>query len=393
MHIKDLVSDEEVIEIAKKLISIESHKDVTKQEYNIAQWIQEKMTDEGIQSWTEEVVQDRPNVYAQIDGQDKQLALMFNGHTDTIPGFNMDYKAFEPFIKDNKLHGRGSVDMKGGIAAMLAAMIAVKRSNLKLSKGVIFAGVIDEEQCSKGTESIIKSTNIRPQMAVIGEPTELNVSVVHKGMEWIEVVFKGKSGHGSRPHEGINAIYIAAEFIQLIKNELAPKIEDRLYEKLGSGTINVGIVRGGNDPNIIPDECIVRIDRRYLPNETLEDIHKEIEVIANNAIEVTGGSFELRRMSDATASLGNTPHCIDIEETLVKESLMIVQSITGKNQVPKDFPGWSDAALLSNNLGTHCIVLGPGNINQAHANDEFCSIDEIIMATEIYFNLIKNLCS
>jgi len=391
MNLKGFITKEEIIAIAQKLISIESHKDYELKECEVAIWIKNYLEKEGIQSSIEEVEKRRPNVYGQLLGEIEGIELMLSGHLDTILGFNMDYPPFSPFKKNGKLYGRGSADMKGGIAAMLAAMIAVKRSNVVLSHGVMFAGVIDEEERSKGTEHLIKK-NVKVKMAIIGEPTQLQVCTAHKGMEWMEVTFKGRATHASTPHEGINAIYVATEFIKMVKDELQPQIESNKFELLGNGTINVGVIQGGDEPNIVCDHCSVKIDRRWLPNETLESIHDEVKRFAQKAVDVVGGSFEVRSMSEFTASMSNSPHHIHHNHPLVQQAIKSVMEVTDKPQKPSAFPAWSDAALLSKYMGTECIILGPGNINQAHANDEFCEINQIIQAAYIYMDIIEKLC-
>ena len=261
MDITKYITENEIINIAKNLIAIEGHKDVEDRESKVANYIKKLMENENISVETKEIEKNRSNVYSKIEGTNSTIHLMLCGHIDTIPGFTMNYEPFKPFIKDGKIYGRGSADMKGGIAAMLAAMVAVKRQGLKLDKTVMFAGVIDEEERSKGTEQMIRD-KVNSKYVVIGEPTSLRVSIAHKGMEWIEVEFKGKATHGSRPKEGKNAIYMASEFCHYIYEELEPKISKKEFDLLGSGTINVGHILGGDDPNIVPDTCSVQIDRR-----------------------------------------------------------------------------------------------------------------------------------
>lgn len=386
-----LITREEIVNITLDLISIEGHKDTEDKESKVAEYIEVLLERENISVDKKEIEKNRSNVYGVIEGCEDGIELMFNGHIDTIPGFTMDYQPFKPFIKDGSIYGRGSADMKGGIAAMLGAMIAIKREGLSLNKSVMFAGVIDEEERSKGTEQVIID-KISPRNVVIGEPTDLRVGIAHKGMEWIEVKFRGKATHGSRPHEGNNAIYMASEFCKYIYEELEPVILERKYDLLGNGTINVGCINGGDDPNIVPDGCSVQIDRRWLPNETLEFIHEEIKEYAKRASEKFDGEYEVRAMREYTASMINAPHSIDPKDELVKNTLSIVEEVTGAYKPPRDFPAWSDAGLLANHSDAKCIIIGPGNINQAHANNEFCPIDEIIMASEIYYKLIKKLC-
>nr|WP_312578550.1 M20 family metallopeptidase [Sedimentibacter sp.] len=391
MEINKFISENEIINITSNLISIEGHKGTDAKEGNVAEYINKLLKTEGIATKVKEIEKNRNNIYGKIEGDNEKIHLMLNGHIDTIPGFNMEYEPFKPFIKNGKIYGRGSADMKGGLAAMISAMIAVKRQGLKLHRTVMFAGVIDEEERSKGTEQLIKE-NVKSDYVVIGEPTNLRVCIAHKGMEWIEVKFIGKATHGSRPHEGKNAIYMASEFCKLIYEKLEPKISKNKFELLGSGTINVGRIIGGDDPNIVPDSCRVEIDRRWLPNETLESIHREIEEYAKKASEKFNGKYEIRAMREFTASMINSPHSIDPNNELVQISLKVSNEVTGQELPSREFPAWSDAGLLSNHTDAKCIILGPGNIDQAHANDEFCDIDDIVKASEIYYKLIKKLC-
>jgi acetylornithine deacetylase/succinyl-diaminopimelate desuccinylase len=391
MKLIEFISNYEVLKILQELISIEGHKEVDDKESRVAEYIVKLLEKEGIEAELDLIEENRPNVYGYIRGEEDGIELMFNGHTDTIPGFTMDYDAFKPFVKDGKIYGRGSADMKAGLTAAIASMIAIKRSGVKLSKTVMFAGVIDEEERSKGTERLIEK-GIIPNMVIIGEPTQLEVSIAHKGMEWMEVKFKGRATHGSRPHEGINAIYMASEFNRLVMEVLQPEIESKQFDLIGNGSINVGVINGGNDPNIVPDTCTIQIDRRWLPTETLESIYKEVQDLAQKVIDKFGGSFETREMRELTASMINAPHSIDIKHALVTEAIKSVEKFTNSKREPRDFPAWSDAGLLSNHSEAKCIILGPGNINQAHANDEFCEIEQVIQGTNIYFDLIQKFC-
>ncbi len=392
MKLTDYISEEEILKIFTDFVSVEGHKDVEVRESKAAQFIYDTLKAEGIEVELDEIEKNRPNVYGYLKGEKEGIELMFNGHTDTIPGFTMDFEPFKPFEKDGKIYGRGTCDMKAGLTGYMATLIALKRAGVKLKKTVMLAGVIGEEERSKGTERLIKK-EIVPNKVIIGEPTELKPSIAHKGMEWIEVKFTGRSTHGSRPKEGINAVYLASKFCNIVREDLQERIESRTFDLVGHGTINVGVIKGGNDPNIVPDECIVQIDRRWLPSDTLEGIHKEVEDVAKSVTEELGGKYKVRALREFTASMINAPHSIDREDDFVKETLESCEKILGYNQEPVAFPAWSDAGLLSNHVGSKCIIIGPGNINQAHSNDEFCKKDEIIKAGEIYFDLALKICS
>jgi len=391
MNFKDYISKSEIIDLSKNLIKIEGHKKTKKRESEVAKYIKNLFEKEEIKNELKEIEYNRPNIYGKIEGENDEIELMFNGHIDTIPGFNMDYDPFKPFIKENKIYGRGSADMKSGIAAVLAAIFAIKRSNVNLDKSLFFAGVVGEEERSKGTEQLVKD-NIIANNVIIPEPTELEVSITHKGMEWIEVVFNGKSTHGSKPKEGINSIYAASEFCNIVRKELQEKLEKKRSPLIGNPTINVGVFHGGDDPNIVPNKAKVQIDRRWLPSENLEEVHNEIKDVAQKAVDIIGGDYEVRPLRELTASMINAPHRLNKNDNFVKETISVVEKVTSKEKEAVAFPGWSDAGIISNQTPAKSIILGPGNIDQAHANDEYCDINEILQAAEIYFELIKKRC-
>lgn len=392
MEVNKYVRPEEILRTTKDILTIESHKETPDRESKLVEYIKNLLETESIKVETKEIEPNRPNIYGTIKGEEEGIELIFNGHTDTVPGLdNMDYPPFSPFIEDGAIHGRGASDVKCAIAAMLSAMIAIKRAGYDLKKSVMFAGVIDEEERSKGTEQMVKD-NILSKYVVLGEPTNLRVGVAHKGMEWIEVSFKGLGTHGSRPYVGINAVYMASEFNRLIYEELEPKILEKKDELVGPGTINVGNIVGGTDPNVVPSSSTVQIDRRWLPDETVDFIYDEIAEIAERASKKFGGEYEIRPMREFTASMMNKPHYLDPNEQFVKDALDIVEEVTGVWDTPRDFQAWSDAGILSNHTDSKCIILGPANVNQAHSNDDFCTVDELFKATEIYYKLIKKIC-
>ena len=391
MGIFDWFSKEEINQLLLEIVSIESHKDYKHKELEVAQWIKEFFEREQINVKLEEVEDKRPNVIASLSNNDQQeVKLMFNGHIDTVPGFDMDYPAFEPFIKNNKIYGRGTADMKGAIIAMMVAFAVAKRSQLKISENIIFTGVVDEEEASIGAEDLV-NRGYKPEYVIFGEPTQLDICTTHKGMEWVEITFHGKSGHASRPSEGNNAVYAASDFCQVIETELQAKLNKTKNEKLGSGSVSVGRITGGNMPNIIPASCKVEIDRRWLPDENLEEVNKELFNITKDIAEKRGITFSFRIMDELTASMGNHPYSFPSDDEFLMRVTEITEQITGTPVEQKGFPAWSDAGILGVQTDAKCLILGPGNIDQAHAANEYCSLEEIYQASEIYFNLIKSM--
>lgn len=391
MNLFSYVTKDEILKILMDLIAIESHRDYEEKEEEVAKYINEKLKDEGINSYLDYDVAKRPNVYGFLGEAQDSVELMLNGHIDTIPGFQMDYEPFKPFIKDGIIYGRGTADMKGGITAYIAAFIALKRAGFEVKKPVMFAAVTGEEERSNGTEHLIK-TGKRAKYVMISEPTSLQPCIAHKGMEWIEVKFIGRSTHGSRPHDGINAVYAGSRFCSLIEHKLQKEIEKRSYPMLGAGTINVGNMVGGNDPNIVPDECIISMDRRWLPCETLEMVHCEIEELAKQVAEEYKCKYEFRAMRELTAEMINAPYALNRDDEFVQFVLEASEDVLHCKKEVGAFPAWSDAGILGVHTDARCIICGPGNISQAHANDEFCELNEVYQAAQIYMKLIENIC-
>jgi len=389
MEIFNWFAKEEMNQLLLDILSIESHKDYQHKELKVAQWLKDFFQNENLPVCLEDVEPNRPNVIASLgDSNPQDSKLMFNGHLDTVPGFEMDYPPFEPFIQDGNIYGRGASDMKGALVAMIVALAAAKRSHLKISESIVFTGVVDEEESSKGAEALVKK-GYQTEHIIIGEPTQLNVSTTHKGMEWLEFTFHGKSAHGSNPHEGKNAIYAASEFCQVLENDLQPQLEQTRNEKLGSGTVSVGRISGGSRPNIVPASCTVEVDRRWLPEEDLDIVNNELITIAKDIAEARGTTVDCRIMDESTASMGNHPYEFPTADPFLKQVTDITEKVTAAPVRQNGFPAWSDAGILGVQTDAKCIILGPGNIEQAHADNEYCSLNEIYQASEIYFKLIQ----
>jgi acetylornithine deacetylase/succinyl-diaminopimelate desuccinylase family protein len=262
---------DELVSLTQQLIRIPSHKDAPGREKKVAEYIYNYCLENGLEVVLEKVEGERCNVLAYLRGDGTGRTLMLNGHTDTVPPYNMTIDPFEANIMDGYIFGRGAVDMKGALACMLTAMLAVKRSGIKLKGDVIFTGVIGEEERSEGTEHIVKS-GLKADGAIVGEPSNYEYAIGHRGLEWLEIIIKGKAAHGGIPHLGINAIEKAAVFINKVKEELYPMLEGRYNEYMGPSVMNFGVIQGGSQPSTVADTCSIKIDRRYIPGETVHKI-------------------------------------------------------------------------------------------------------------------------
>lgn len=225
--LSSVISEKEVIDFIGELVSIPSYHGIKNQETEVANKINELFEKEGIESEIIHVADGRCNVIANLKGTGNGKTLLLTGHTDTVPPYDME----SPFIlknDDGKLFGRGVVDMKGPLACMIYSMIAIKRAKIELKGNIIFAGVIDEEEKSLGTIDLLEK-DIKADAAIVGEPTNFEACVAHRGLEWFELYFQVKTVHGGAQKLGVNAIVKASDFIQRAEEKLAPKIMNETH--------------------------------------------------------------------------------------------------------------------------------------------------------------------
>ncbi len=390
--INNYYTQDELVQLVKSLIKIPSHKDVHNREKEVGDFIFQFCTDNGIDTERVIVEGERSNIMAFLKGDGTGKTLMLNGHMDTVPPYNMTIDAFGAEIKEGRIWGRGAVDMKGPIACMLMTMISFKRAGIKLKGNVVFTGVVGEEERSEGTEHLVKS-NFHADGAVVGEPSHYEYAIGHRGLEWLEISVKGKAAHGGVPHLGINAIEKAAVLIERIRKELYPKLKNRYNEYMGPSVMNFGVISGGNQPSTVADTCSIKIDRRYIPGETVESVIQEYqEIIDSIKSEDPDFDTEIIRMPNNMLTLDhlylmtppNDPIVLAVKDS-IRETIQKEPEITRKR-------GWTDAALLSNFGHIPTVVFGPGEISSSHTKNESVSIDELVDAVEIYGRIIERFC-
>lgn len=383
------INEKEVSDLLLDLIRIESHKESDTDELTICKFIDSFFREDCIDSELDFVTDSRPNIYATLGKGAKGKNLMLNGHTDTVPSYNMT-DPFNPTIHGGLIYGRGAVDMKGAIAAMMIAVVAIKRSNISLRGKLLFTGVIDEEQRCIGAKRIVDQKYPLADYAIVGEPTNLQIMIGHKGMEWIEITVHGQSSHGSTPEKGVNAISQATKLIHLIEKELINDLKKKKDPLLGEPTLNIGVIQGGVDPNVIPNTCKISIDRRWVPSESTQSMKQDFEKIINE-LHKKDPTFkaDVRRMSEATGV--HVPLSTPSGHVFVKDLQNGMQKLFNADSDLGVFQGWSDAAQLST-AGITSVVCGPGDIKYAHANDEQIPVSEVIKAARFYAYMALKIC-
>jgi acetylornithine deacetylase/succinyl-diaminopimelate desuccinylase family protein len=378
------MDDARILELLRAMVRAPSHPAVARQEEGTALALRAYLEAHGIPCELREVREGRPNLLASIAGPKAGRHLLFCGHMDTVPpndGSSADF--FSAAIANGRMFGRGTVDMKGALAAMAGALVAIRESGGLASGRVTLAAVIDEELESLGAEALIKS-GFRADGAVIGEPTENRVAIGHRGLEWLEARFFGKAVHGSVREEGIDAISAAAHFISLIETELIPGFERHPDPLLGPSAINMGTIHGGQQPSFVAGECRVQVDRRWVSTETIDDVFAGLErLLAKVRAARPGLRTELARMPEGMATMLHGPLVIDPGHPLVLAARQALAE-AGRDDAPTVFPAWTDGALLSREAGIPTVVWGPGELKLAHSAEESVEVAEILLAARLY---------
>ena len=366
--------DEEVM-LTQELVRINSE-NPPGNEKEVAKFVYDYLQDLKIQS---ELIEIEENRYDVIADMGKGSGLMFNGHMDTVPIGDVDKWKHDPLggeIKGGKLYGRGSSDMKSGVACILAAVKKVCKEDFKGRLALTF--VADEESGQKGSNYIIRNRKdflSGVKYGIFGESTGLEVTYAQKGVLHGKVIFTGKAAHGSSPHLGVNAIEKAVRFIDELE-KLKVQLKRIKDPDLGSGTINIGKITGGTKVNVVPDYCEVSIDRRLVPGESPKLAVKQFK----NALKSAGVSGRMD-MPDGRMAIKTDKHS-ELIELIRKSGFMKLKAISG----------YTELELYKTDAGIDCVAVGPGAHGQAHVVDEFVSISNLKKAVYLYENLIKKLC-
>jgi acetylornithine deacetylase/succinyl-diaminopimelate desuccinylase len=380
--------EEELIEFIRQLIRIPSHKDVPGQEREIAMYIKKKLEKENIEVFLQKVIDDRYNVIAKVRGEFGGRSLMLNGHLDTVPPYTM-VNPFSADIKEGKIYGRGSVDMKASLGCMAYTLIAIKRAGIRLKSDLYFTGVVGEEFQSPGA-TFLATHGPRADMAIVGEATNLAIAPAMKGVMWIRFLIRGISAHGCEPEKGVNAILKAVEVINFMVNTLTPLYQKKVHPLCGCPTINIGTIKGGTQPNIVPNECAFTIDRRLIPGEDHEKVLKEMQEMLVKLKEKDPELIVEMEHLPETASPPRLPMEVPTNHSLVLALQKACKQIIGRSKII-GVSYFCDAGYFTN-AGTPTVIFGPGDIALAHSDKESIEIEQVIDAAKIYLATALDIC-
>lgn len=389
--IRRAVKRSELERLVKELVRIESHPEVPTQEKEAAEFLNEFLIGEGICSRLRTVEKDRPNVIATLEGSGFGKTLMLNGHTDTVPAYDMDIPPFTPKVMNGKLYGRGALDMKGGLGAMAMALVALRRAKVRLGGDLILTAVVGEERRSEGTEDIVLR-GPKADMAIVGEPSDLEIQPSHRGLEWLEVHVRGKAAHSGEAEKGVNAISMAAKFVRKVEEELVPRLRERRSKSTLPPALNIGVIQGGQQPSSVPDHCVVKIDRRWTPEETLQQVFQEFyEIFDELRREDPRFRAELRRDPANMKTMTHVPNVVPPGHPLVRSLAQAVKEVTGRRARVTSFEGWTDAALFTHFAKTPAVVFGPGGAG-AHARVEYVNVEDLVKCMQVYARVAMDIC-
>jgi len=329
------------------------------------------LADWGFEVELQEVAPGRPNVIART-GRRGGPALMFNGHLDVVGIDGMIHAPFDPALRDGRIYGRGSADMKGGIAAMCAA--AARAAGTTRAELVI-AAVIDEENESLGTRALVE-LGIRADAAVVTEPTQLAIMPAHRGFVWLEIELRGRAAHGSRYDIGIDAIRHAGLLLAELDGFEERVLVTRTHPLLGRASLHASLIQGGIGMSTYPDRCMLSIERRTVPGESAASVIEEVRD-AFERIRARRATF------DASIRLITAQGPSDVSpDAPVVQSLARAIEGEGMAIAIEGMSAWTDAAIL-NEAGIPAICFGPGDIKLAHAAEEWIPVAEIERATAV----------
>jgi acetylornithine deacetylase len=345
-------------------------------EEKIALYLADRLRSLGLTPSITEVQPGRPNILVSMPGQPGGPHILFEAHTDTVSPSHGQVEPFSPRIAGDRLYGRGSCDTKASVAAAflaLASVLPVRERRATVS----LAFTMGEELGHEGVGYLMAS-GFRADAAVVGEPTGLDVVPAHKGVVRWRMTALGKAAHTSNPEKGCNAIVKMAAVIRMLEEKLIPQLGQRRHPLLGHPTLSVGRIEGGLQVNVVPDRCTIDVDRRLLPGETWTGVRRELEeVLAPLRASDPDLQVEIEEPYQSLASMATPP-----DAPIVRIAQEAVRRIHGQRPV-RGVPFGTDAAELSAR-GIPCVVLGPGDITQAHTSDEYVEIQQVVKAAAIY---------
>jgi acetylornithine deacetylase/succinyl-diaminopimelate desuccinylase len=389
------INDQETLELLKALIRAKSPDppgDITA----CTEIITDLLSQEGIAF---EILESKPhikNIVAVMEGSLKSApegqTLLFNGHLDTVPGgAGWDRDPYDPVYQDGYVYGRGSTDMKSGIVAGLMAVIAIKRSGSPFKGKLIYSAVGDEENHSRYGTKYLLQHGLKADHAVCCEPTDLDLVLGNRGLAMVDVLIKGRSCHAGRSHLGVNAVHIAAKIIDAIDVFDFRRIYNDAFE-VPTGSCSVVGVQGGAKLNVVPNRCLLHIDRRLMPDEEGPEAVRELAALIEN---VTGVKPDIEKDDGSDIVMlpeyWHEPYWLSDTHHLAASAFNCIKKVLGRAPAILGKSAGTDASHLFSMGKIPTIIFGPGDYRLSHTPQEKVKFEDILIATKIYRDLALTL--
>jgi succinyl-diaminopimelate desuccinylase len=347
----------------------------------LAEQLQKILAKNNMESTVDKIAPGRANLVLRVKGDTASPALLLTGHLDTVPVGEVKWR-HDPFACESEnglVYGRGIADMKSSIAAMLYALIILFREGTKPKQDVDFLATADEEVARRGAAAFVERGGMADIGAIlVGEPSNGDILLAHKGAMWLKVTAHGKTAHGSMPHLGINAINRMVKFINILNAQNFACPPNPL---LGSPTCSVNNIQGGVATNVVPDSCVCTIDIRIIPGQTDKDVREFIDTALAKAAEGDADfCAEYEFLTNALPVAGIEGHHI----------VQALDAAAGKPLAKRGVNYYTDASTLLGDKTLPLAIYGPGDDKQAHRPDEYIELEKYFEAIEVYKNFVRD---
>ena len=351
-------------------------------ESKLADLVARRLERAGLEVERREPEPGRVTVLGTLVGAAEGPSLMLYAHLDTVGVEGME-KPFEPVVREGRLYGRGAYDMKGGLAACLAAAHALAEDGPALAGDVVVAAVADEEVASLGMTDLL--TAVIPDAAIVTEPTELEICLAHKGFAWIDVTTRGRAAHGSRFEEGIDANLRMGRFLARLEELERELRASHPHPLVGPPSLHAAVLQGGTGPSTYADRCRLTIERRTVPGESEADALAGIRALLDR-LQEEDPSFQ----AEAATTLAREPFETTADSPVVDAVARAATAVLGRRPPLVGRPYWMDAALLGA-AGVDTVVMGPAGAG-AHAAVEWVDLTSVARLAEVLTRAAIDYC-
>jgi len=329
---------------------------------------------------------DAPYLIASLkSNSEPNFKLLLQGHIDTVDPDSME-NALEPVINNGFMWGRGSIDMKSGCAAILAAFMECAK--IEGLKGDIHLALSSDEEYNAA--EMVKALKLGHlpvcDLGIIAEPTGTCLAVAHKGNAWARVNFTGKSAHASIPQSGINSIYMASQFVNELTQYIEKAYKNTVDELLDRPTMVVGTIVGGSGTNVVPESCSITIDKRYLPDDNIDTFKEELSMLLEKC------RSKYTNFNGSYSIIVDCPGLkFPVESDIYGAIIKAIEKTTSSPVKSIAFPGWGEGGYIQQfNIPT--LYYGPGDMSKAHTSGECVEVEDIISVSKGVMSIILDTC-